>query len=346
MIIPDGTKLILDPIDEYMHEPEPVSNYNESMYFNGFDLDKGLGLWVRVGNRPNEGHAEVSCCIYLPDGRVGFMFVKPELTSHQALNAADMRFEVIRPFEHLKVSYDGRILLLDNPHEMADPGTAFKTNPRVSCRIDLDVYGVSPMHGGEIVNLDGSPWQLDPETAVFRGHTEQHTHVVGTLSVSEEKYAIDGYGFRDKSWGPRFWQSFYWYKWLPMTFGPDFGIMLALMGRKGDKPFVNGHVFLNGTLHSLVDASVEVEWDVNYYQKKLVARLRTHDEEFEVRGEVVSLVPLRHRRVQPDGNDETARITEGMMRFSCRGRTALGMSEFLDLIVEGLPISAAGQVSG
>ena len=63
----------LEPEDEYMHPIEAASNFNESMYINLFDHDQACGGWFRVGNRPNEGHAEMSFCFYLPDGRVAFM---------------------------------------------------------------------------------------------------------------------------------------------------------------------------------------------------------------------------------------------------------------------------------
>ncbi len=65
-----GIRLVLEPGDEYNHEPDPVSNYNESMYFNVVDHSTGVGGWFRLGNRVNEGYAEMSCCVYLPDGRV------------------------------------------------------------------------------------------------------------------------------------------------------------------------------------------------------------------------------------------------------------------------------------
>ena len=39
------------PEDEYTHEPDPVPNYNESMYLNGFDLEREVGAWFRIGNR-------------------------------------------------------------------------------------------------------------------------------------------------------------------------------------------------------------------------------------------------------------------------------------------------------
>src|SRR5690606_33140397 len=82
MYMPPNSRLRLDPKDEYTHEPEPVSNYNESMYFNAFDTASGVGAWMRIGNRPNEGHAEMSCCVYLPDGRVGFMFERPAISGN------------------------------------------------------------------------------------------------------------------------------------------------------------------------------------------------------------------------------------------------------------------------
>ena len=68
--LPDGCKLALDPSDDFNHEPDAVSNYNESMYFSVFDTQRRVGGWFRIGNRVNEGYAEMTNCWYLPDGRV------------------------------------------------------------------------------------------------------------------------------------------------------------------------------------------------------------------------------------------------------------------------------------
>ena len=46
---------VLEPSDEYTHEPDEASNYNESMYFNTFDIEKEIGGWFRLGNRANAG---------------------------------------------------------------------------------------------------------------------------------------------------------------------------------------------------------------------------------------------------------------------------------------------------
>ena len=79
----------LDPEDEYTHTPDESSNYNESMYFNVFDHKKKIGGWFRLGNRPNEGYSEMSCCLYLPDGKVGFMFGKPSISDNNSFIALD-----------------------------------------------------------------------------------------------------------------------------------------------------------------------------------------------------------------------------------------------------------------
>ena len=67
-------KIRLDPEDEYLHPLEDATNFNESMYFNVYDPAEKIGGFLRLGNRANEGYAEMTTCIYLPDGRVGQLY--------------------------------------------------------------------------------------------------------------------------------------------------------------------------------------------------------------------------------------------------------------------------------
>src|SRR5680860_1535546 len=130
-------------------------SYNESMYLNAFDLEAESGGWFRLGNRVNEGYAEMSVCVYLPDGRVGFMYDRPKITSNAEMNAGGLRIDVHEPFEHLSVHYDGKVCLLENPGDMADPRQAFRDNPMVPAEVDIDWRGVSPMYGGMPQYADG-----------------------------------------------------------------------------------------------------------------------------------------------------------------------------------------------
>ena len=341
MYMPPGTTLRLDPRDEYTHPPEPAGNYNESMYFNAFDSARRIGAWVRIGNRPNEGHAEMSCCVYLPDGRVGFMFSRPAITGNDAMDAAGMRFEVIEPFRHHRVRYRGELLIMDDPLAMADPSSAFKRYPKRPAEIELDFEGVSPMHGGEIVGPDGQPIELDPEHAVYRGHTEQNMAVEGHITVDGVCHPFSGgTGYRDKSWGPRHWHSFFWYKWLPVTFSRDFGILLSIKGRpEGGPDRISGNVLRGGVYEPVIDGRIETHYDAQWYPQGLTARVTTAQRTYELQGRVLTTVPLRHRKVGAADWRTYTRITESLTEYTCEGRTVLGMTEYCDLMTDGVPIS-------
>ena len=330
---------VLDPEDEYTHEPDDAANYNESMYLNAFSLDGPggpVGGWFRLGNRVNEGYAELSVCIYLPerDGKrpVAFVYAKPEIADNKAMDAGGLRIEVVEPFEHLTVTYDGKICVLDEPGDMADPRTAFTENPWEQCRVDLDFRGVSPMFGGRREHADGTPIAIDAEKSFAKAHYEQHCRVTGTISVGDVEFSMDGLGLRDKSWGPRHWQAIDWYRWLPFVFDEDFAMMLSIVnGRAG------GMVLDGDDYHLITDCTIESDWDENGYQTAMRCTATTELDTYVVTGEVVSLIPLRNRRTDADGNQLHTRITEAMTRYECRGKQGIGMSEYLDQVVDGRP---------
>ncbi len=333
-----GIRFILEPQDEYCHAPDAAKNYNESMYFNIFDPVKKIGGWFRVGNRVNEGYAEVSACLYLPDGRVGFMFNRAPISTNDELNAGGLRVEVVEPFKRLRVTFDGKILLLAHPLEMAHPSRAFKNNPLVDCKVALDYRGIAPMYGGRPVREDGSEIPIDPEKSFAKAHYEQHIAGTGSFDIDGQHWDINGFGLRDKSWGPRYWQSIVWYRWLPMNFGPDFAMMISIIGAEGSAPMRSGMVLRNGEYAMIRDTRIESEWDENWYQTKLRAWAKTDEREYVVEGKVISMIPLRNRRKDPNGNDLVTRITEGMTEYTCDGKTGYGLSEYLDQIVDGKPL--------
>jgi len=331
-------RVILNPEDEYCHEPDEAQNYNESMYFNVFDPAQNIGGWFRIGNRVNEGHAEVSACVYLPDGRVGFMFNRPRIDDNHELNAGGMRIQVVEPFKRLRLTYDGKMLLLTNPLEMAHPSRAFKNNPLVDAKIDLDYRGVAPMYGGRPVQQDGSDVPIDPEKSFAKAHYEQHIAGTGSFEIGGQRWEIDGFGLRDKSWGPRYWQNISWYRWLPMNFGADFAVMISLIGSADGQVRRSGMVLRNGEYVLIRDARIESEWDENWYQTKLRAWAKTDEREYVIEGRVTSMIPLRNRRKREDGTELVTRITEGMTEYRCDGKTGYGLSEYLDQIVDGKPL--------
>ena len=331
--------LRLEPADEYMHELEEDSTFNESMYFNVFDPGAEVGGFFRVGNRANEGYAEMTVCLYLPDGSVGFMFGRPEIPDNDAFDAGGLSFEVVEPFKAQRVAYEGTVAVLADPLAMADPKAAFTGSPHLECSVELDYRGLSPMLGGEVVrDSDGeAPFDGTDLSANFaRGHYEQHVGARGRIAVGDQHWEIDGFGLRDHSWGPRSWQAPRWYRWLTCNAGEDRGFMVSVIATGEDEEAVrrSGVVFENGEYTPIVDAALSTETSgEERYHDRIRCLARTADREIEITGTVRSLIPLRHRR-----EGKTTRIGEALTEYRWEGHTGYGLAEYLDQIVDGVPV--------
>src|SRR5512139_817049 len=334
-------KLRLEPRDEHMHPLEAAKNFNESMYFNVFDPQHRHGGWFRLGNRANEGYAELTVCVYDASGTVYFQYLRPEISSNDAFDAGGMRFTVVEPFRALDVAYRGKVFELRDPSVMADPKQAFATSPSHDCTVELRFSGLSPMFGGEPENEDGTPWMENgtDESGFARGHYEQHVRAVGTIRIGDRVLSIDGFGLRDHSWGPRYWQSPYWYRWLTINFGDDLGAMVTILtGRDGSQKR-HGTYFHDGRYDAIVDARVSSAYDASGSHQSLRAVCTTdRGEELVITGRVLSTIPLRNRRAAPNGELLTTRISEAFTEWRLGDRIGYGMSEYLDQVVDGVPV--------
>ena len=333
-----------------MHVLGPEANFNESMYFNVFDPANKVGGFFRLGNRANEGQAEMTVCLYLPEtrperpsergNRVGFMYKRPEISNNDAFDAGGMKFEVVEPFEHLEVSYKGKVVILDDPLQMADPKKAFTENPYEEAEAKITYTRVSDMFGGE----PDTPHEA-PGEEFAKGHYEQLNKGVGSIRVGDQEWAIEGYGLRDHSWGPRYWQAPWYYRWLTANFGADFGFMGSRVARRDGAGTRGGFVWEDGALHLCDDFTITTSWvGEDTYHQDIEAKLVSSrsDKEWKVTGKVMSLIPLRNRRNDPDGNLLVTRISEGMTEWSLAdGRVGYGLSEYLDQIIDDKPVGVA-----
>jgi len=327
-------KFRLEEKDEFPHPVGPESNFNESMYFNVFDPVKKVGGWFRIGNRVNEGYAEMSVCLFLPDGKVGFMYGRPEITANDKHEAGGLKFKVDEPFKRFSQVYEGEILVLDNPVDMIDPKAAFLNNPTTNCSIKMSYTGVSPLHGGE-------PTAPDQQTMYGRnfstGHFNQHTSGQGTITVGDTTYEINGFGWRDHSWGPRYWQNIWWYRLLIGSFDDDMGFMILKITDMDKNTRRVGVVFRDGKYEELLDVDVMTDYSDDPYHRSMRLEARTTDGTFTADGKVRTLLPLRNRRKTDDGTLHT-RIAEGMTEWTAEGRTGWGICEYLDQIVDDQPV--------
>lgn len=334
-------RMRLVPEDDYMHPREEASNFNESAYYNFFDPGCGLGGWVRLGNRPNEGYAEMTTCLYLPDGRVAFWFDRPRIDHNDRHDAGGLRFEVVEPFAEHRVTYDGRAVVLADPSALEDPRRAFTENPRVPCRVEQVHRGIAKPWGGEPEPEEGETRRpVDPEKSFARGHFEQHMAVTGTVTVGDDAFELtDGLGLRDHSWGPRYWQSVWWYRWLTVNLGPNLGFAATVTGDEGGGRRVGGFLY-DRARHGedwvpIRAVDLRSDFDDRWYHSAVHATVHTDDHSYDVTGDVWSNVPLRNRR-----NGLMTRITEGMTRWRHGDLEGSGLAEYLDQMVDGRPVGA------
>ena len=303
--------------DDYTHTLGPEENFNESVYFNFFDRTQNRGGFVRIGNRANEGYAEMTVIVWNPDGSALFNYDKPAISHNDGWDAGGLKVEVVRPGEELKTTYSGEALFLEDPRAMQDPGRAFKENPRKALEIELTHFGVGPLYGHI-----GDP---DDGNQFARAHTEQHMRVSGRLRLGDDAdLEFTGWGLRDHSWGPRYWQATPSYRWITGNFSDDLGMIIRTNG-KGE----GGGLFQEGDrLTRIVKATLDTDYqEGTNYHTSLTADLEMEDGSKRLlEGRVMGYIPLRNRRA-----GSNTHVGEGMTEYTLDGEhVGYGLSEYLD----------------
>ncbi len=331
----DAELRLLDT-DDLMHANTGEPNFNESAYYNFFDPRLRVGGFVRLGNRPNEGYAEMTTCFYLADGRIAFMFKRPSITSNEQHDAGGLRFDVRTPFVEHRITYAGNACLLVDPLQMAEPRDAFAKNPHVPVDLDVRWLGLSPGYGGELRRRDGDQWVSaggeKPGQEFAKGHLEQHGKAVGTLTIDGERFDLDAPGLRDHSWGPRYWQAPKYYRWLTMSFGEDLGAVPLLTVNRDGSEVHAGYVYRSGKPNERI-VRTEIETELvgpqQLHDRIRVRATTASGETIAITGTVLSMIPLRNRR-----EGKVTRIAEGMTEWRWGDRVGYGLSEYLDHLVD------------
>jgi hypothetical protein len=316
----------LDAQDEYPHAPSAEPHFNESVYCNGFDISTGAGGWMRLGNRVNEGYAELSVCLYLPDGRVACQFQRPEIKTNAQFGAGGLGYEVKQALRTVEMTYAGELLVLDDPNLLRHPDQMFKQARRVRGAVRLEQSAASPPHGGVPDSPDHEPMY---GFNFSLGHFNQHTSVRGEIEVGDERFPIDGGGWRDHSWGPRLWQNIYFYRLFLANLGEGRGFMLLKITNSEGRVRRLGVLLVDGEYEEVLDMDLMTEWTDRRDPDRVRISVRTARRTALIEGEIVTLAPLRNRR-EIDGETVVSRIAEGHTRFSWDGVTGYGMTEYIE----------------
>ena len=217
--------------------------------------------------------------------------------------------------------------MLREPREMTDPRRAFTSNPRVDLTVDLVHEAVGPLYGDAHNEAESD---ASHEQQFAKAHYEQHMRVTGTLEFDGDRIDVAGFGLRDHSWGPRYWQAIHSYRWLTINFAPDFGMMVSTVWRDAEHPTQGGVVYRGDKMDQIVGVDIDTEFDGGgLFHKSLLAHLKLNTGvQLDVSGKVMGFIPLRNRR-----EGMTTHVGEGMTEFRCGDDVGYGLSEYLDQVV-------------
>ncbi|RMF21277.1 MAG: hypothetical protein D6760_09835 [Deltaproteobacteria bacterium] len=117
--------------------------------------------------------------------------------------------------------------------------------------------------------------------------------------------------------------------------------MSVITSRDGSER-IGGMILSDGRYDHIRQARVETKWKGEQIVHDAIGVdvVTESGASYHIDGEVMSLIPLRNRRRDSEGRTLMTRISEGMTRWHCGGRTGYGLSEYLDQIVGGRPVGA------
>ena len=323
----------LSPADEFPHAPSPEPHFNESVYMNAFDHARRMGGWMRLGNRVNEGYAELSVCLYLPDGRIACQFRRPVITHNEAFEAGGLAVTIGEPLRRLDMRYTGELLVIDDPQLLRSPKRLFADARRVPGEVVWRHTGTSPVHGG----VPTGPQQQTLYGRDFSlGHFNQHTRVSGAIRIGDEHWPVDGYGWRDHSWGPRYWQNILFDRLFMANFGADRGLMLLKIANRDGAVRRGGVLQIGDRYEEIVDLDILNEWNADKDPTQFVLTARTAQRCAIIRGRILNCAPLRNRR-EEQGVLLESRIAECFTELGWDDRQGFGMTEYVERLVDDVP---------
>ncbi len=316
--------------DELMHPVGDHPAWSESYYFNFVDPASGIGMFTRMGFRPGSGWADGLHVVYLPGKRVAFTYGRRDIGGDLAqydgdLAAGNLRLTCDAPHKTWRVAYqgsaqdidDGRILLTRSKERPDGWFTPAELDMQVTFACITDPHYAAR---GE------------------HGHFEQAGHVTGTIRLGDETFSVDGYGVRDKSWGPRDWGAGSqggasaaatdgpapFVNWFSMNFGADTALGGSCFRDADGTLRGQGWMLRDNQSVALDEVTIATVYEPDsIIHEAVTLEARTADgEHIRMEGQVRSVCPTKIPF--PGG---AIFVNEGLAEFRWGERTGYGIAE-------------------
>ena len=159
----------------------------------------------------------------------------------------------------------------------------------------------------------------------------------GHIRVGNEEWKLDGAGWRDHSWGPRYWQNIFFYRLFTANFEDGRGIMLLKITDPTHRTRRIGVVLVDGKYEEVIDMDVITSWTEREEPRQARIALRTARRSAVIDAEVITHAPLRNRRKLGDAI-VVSRIVEAFTRFEWDGVSGYGIAEYNDRLEADRPV--------
>jgi len=303
---------VLEPRHDFPHAVEADAAWSESWYFNAYSPASRCGFVTRIGIRPHEGIAHALGVFWLPDGSA-VQFEERRAAREIADDATwteHARYERIEPMRGWRVRLGpvvvgGRRLAVDARFSALGPA-----------------LGVDRA-GGAFDSADRAKNAV--RSSLASGHLEQPGRWSGMIDVDGERFALEGYGNRDKSWGPRDTaaRGLHMWRWFSINLGAELHLGGILAGTDGGE-LSRGWIQERGKTASVRrwEVATTVADDGLTHRALELTAIDRDGRRRMLRGEVDRVVEI--------GIGEAAglRILEGLTRFTTDEYEGWGIAEY------------------
>ncbi len=329
-----------------MHPVGDAPAWSESYYFNFVDPVSRLGMFTRMGFRPGDGWADALHVVYLEGKRVAFTYgrrdIGTDLSQYDGdLSVGGLKIECLSSHRQWRITYDGPA------QDIADAGillTRKKLRPEgwfcpATLSMNLTFDCTTEPHYSH--SNDGS-------TGAF-GHFEQSGRVAGEIRLGGEAWQVDGFGVRDKSWGPRDWgagqrnkatdaesdsrpQAAFstperpnpFVNWFSMNFGADSALGGSCFRQANGEIKGAGWIQRDGESRALKKVVITTEYEPGsiLHDRVRLTGIIDGGEAIEITGRILSICPTKVP--MPGG---ATFINEGLAEFEWDGKQGFGIAE-------------------
>lgn len=322
-----------DSTDEVMHPVGTDPAWSESYYFNFVDPESRIAMFSRMGFRPNNGWADGLHVVYLGGDRVAFTYgrreIGTELTQYDDdLRAGDLTFVCEKPFEQWRIGYDGPAQDIDDAGVLLQRRKQRPEGWYRPAQLNVDVVFdalTQPQYSG----------------AGERGHFEQSGAVSGSVQLGSQRHDVNGFGVRDKSWGPRDWGGSGsspaageprvqtggpapFVNWFSMNFGREIALGGSCFRNTAGEMRGGGWYQESGESLDLQDVLITTEYqpDSILHRAVRLTASTSAGKQLDIRGNVLTVCPTKI----PSPGGATF-VNEGLIEVTMDGRTGYGIAE-------------------